>query len=51
MLRAGIATLAAMDDAQLLAALQSVPPLKTGRPKKPKADKVVGKIRNGGKKS
>ena len=51
LLRAGIATLAAMGDAQLLAALQSVPPLKTGRPKKPKADKVVGKIRNGGKKS
>jgi hypothetical protein len=41
LLRAGIATLAAMDDAALLAALQSVPPLKTGRPK----------TRNGGKKS
>ncbi|ACB35871.1 conserved hypothetical protein [Leptothrix cholodnii SP-6] len=50
-LRAGIATLAAMDDAQLLAALQSVPPLKTGRPKKPKAEKAAVKARNGGKKS
>ena len=50
-LRAGIATLAAMGDAQLLAALQSVPPLKTGRPKKPKADKAAVKTRNGGKKS
>lgn len=50
LLRAGIAVLAAMDDAQLLAALQSVPPLKTGRPKKPKADKAAVKTRNGGKK-
>jgi hypothetical protein len=51
LLRAGIATLAAMDDARLLAALQSVPSLKTGRPKKAKADKAVVKARNGGKKS
>jgi hypothetical protein len=33
LLRAGVATLAAMDDAQLLQALQAVPPLKTGRPR------------------
>jgi hypothetical protein len=33
LLRAGIATLAAMDDAQLLQAMQAVPPLKTGRPR------------------
>jgi hypothetical protein len=33
LLRAGVAALAAMDDATLLAALQAVPPLKTGRPK------------------
>ncbi|MEY4753322.1 MAG: hypothetical protein RJA44_997, partial [Pseudomonadota bacterium] len=33
LLRAGIAVLAAMDDASLLSALQAVPPLKTGRPK------------------
>jgi hypothetical protein len=33
LLRAGIATLAAMNDETLLAALQAVPPLKTGRPK------------------
>lgn len=51
LLRAGIATMAAMGDAQLLAALQSVPSLKTGRPKKPKADKAAVKARNGGKKS
>jgi hypothetical protein len=51
LLRAGIATLAAMDDARLLAALQSVPPLKTGRPKKAKAEKAAVKSRNGSKKS
>lgn len=33
LLRAGVATLAAMNDETLLAALQAVPPLKTGRPK------------------
>lgn len=33
LLRAGVAALAAMDDVTLLAALQAVPPLKTGRPK------------------
>ena len=31
-LRAGLKTLAAMSDKMLLAALQAVPPLKTGRP-------------------
>ncbi len=34
LLRAGIKALAAMGDAHLLAALQAVPTLKTGRPSK-----------------
>ncbi len=34
LLRAGIKALAAMGDKQLLAALQAVPSIKTGRPKK-----------------
>ncbi|MDE2175796.1 MAG: hypothetical protein KGJ54_10990, partial [Betaproteobacteria bacterium] len=35
-LRAGIAVLAALNDAALLAALEAVPAIKTGRPKKAK---------------
>lgn len=34
LLRAGIKALAAMSDKNLLTALQTVPPIKTGRPKK-----------------
>ncbi len=38
LLRAGVATLAAMADAALLSAVQAVPPLKTGRPKGSKTE-------------
>nr|WP_315242783.1 hypothetical protein [uncultured Albidiferax sp.] len=47
LLRAGIKALAAMSDAALMAALQAVPTIKTGRPAaatKPAANKAVKKV-------
>jgi hypothetical protein len=49
LIRAGIAALASMSDAELLLAVERIPSLKTGRPKKSKSEPVkVSRKKSGG---